>query len=100
VFNSSLLGSHGLCQTRELLIDHLEVVQDALELPLADLESHLFRVFKVHLNVKHGLLHALLALARHLEVEAPVKVVHLARASEFILNVSLCQRGHFSHVLK
>ena len=92
----SLVGKCG-----KLLVDDLEVVEDLLQLALADLEEHLLLLVQVHLHVQHWLLHALLLLARYLQIEPPVEVPHLLKTrAELILEVLLAGRRVLSKHLE
>ena len=60
----------------------------------------LLRLVQFHLDIEHWLLHSFLLLAGHLEIEAPVEIIHFSCACELVLHVCLCKRCACSHLLK
>jgi hypothetical protein len=83
------------------LIDDLKVVEDLLQLPLANLKENLLLIFKIHLNIEYRLLDSFLLFGRDLDIEAPVEISKFLEATaEFILHVLFCGRCVFTEELE
>ena len=52
---------------------------------------------QLHVYIQNRLLHSVLLLARHFEIQTPIKVFQSVCASELVLDECLCQRSHISH---